>query len=176
MFIDFDVYSEKVAESQSVQDFLEHFGVRGMRWGVRRDPRTGIRPLAKTISESKPGQVAIKRGQTHKQSTPEKKVNSFIRKHRKAAAITAIVGTAAVAAGSIYAAKRLGEHKRLKLSQIRNKENASLAKLGQQYALRWKTADSPWMLQEPFSKAHRNPFPNPRGRRFNNRPGGPLWI
>lgn len=80
MFIDFDVYSEKIAQSQSVQDFLEHFGVRGMRWGVRRDPRTGIRPLAKTISESKPGQVAIKRGQTHKQSSAEKFVNAKLAK------------------------------------------------------------------------------------------------
>lgn len=30
----------------------EHYGVKGMRWGIRRDPKTGARPIAVALNES----------------------------------------------------------------------------------------------------------------------------
>lgn len=39
----------------SVGDFLEHYGVMGMHWGIRKDAN-GVRPLAKSLDESKFGQ------------------------------------------------------------------------------------------------------------------------
>lgn len=40
------------------EDFMAHYGVKGMRWGVRRDPETGVRPIAKALDESWFGRVA----------------------------------------------------------------------------------------------------------------------
>lgn len=47
--------------NDDVEEFLlklEHTGVRGMKWGVRRDPKTGVRPIAKTLDQSKIGKAA----------------------------------------------------------------------------------------------------------------------
>lgn len=41
-----------------VDDFLAHYGVKGMKWGVRRNSDTGVRPIAKTLDESKFGRAA----------------------------------------------------------------------------------------------------------------------
>lgn len=40
------------------EDFLAHYGVVGMHWGIRRDPKTGVRPLAKSLDESRFGKLA----------------------------------------------------------------------------------------------------------------------
>lgn len=45
-------------EFQSTDDFLEHYGVKGMKWGVRRDSTTGVRPIAKTLNDSRFGRKA----------------------------------------------------------------------------------------------------------------------
>lgn len=42
----------------TVEDVLEHVGVKGMHWGVRRDPVTGVRPSAKALDESAFGKLA----------------------------------------------------------------------------------------------------------------------
>lgn len=49
----------------NVDEFLEHFGVMGMRWGVRRDPKTGVRPIAKALDESKFGDAARANAEGH---------------------------------------------------------------------------------------------------------------
>ena len=41
-----------------LEDFLEHHGIKGQRWGIRRDPKTGIRPIAKTLDKSRFGRAA----------------------------------------------------------------------------------------------------------------------
>jgi hypothetical protein len=52
--------------SQDVgEEFLEHYGVKGMHWGIRRDPKTGIRPIAKSLDESRFGTAAKKNAQRH---------------------------------------------------------------------------------------------------------------
>ncbi len=40
------------------EDFMAHYGVKGMRWGVRRDPESGVRPIAKALDESWFGRAA----------------------------------------------------------------------------------------------------------------------
>jgi hypothetical protein len=37
---------------------IEHYGKQGMKWGVRRDSKTGVRPIAKTLDKSKVGKAA----------------------------------------------------------------------------------------------------------------------
>ncbi|WNM72394.1 hypothetical protein SEA_MOSSY_15 [Gordonia phage Mossy] len=37
--------------SMDVQDFLEHHGVKGMKWGVTRDNPQGVKPTAKMVRE-----------------------------------------------------------------------------------------------------------------------------
>lgn len=39
-------------------EFLEHHGVRGQKWGIRRDRRTGVRPIARTLNDSAFGRLA----------------------------------------------------------------------------------------------------------------------
>lgn len=42
----------------NIQEFLDHHGVKGQKWGVRRNPTTGVRPLANTLDKSKFGKAA----------------------------------------------------------------------------------------------------------------------
>jgi len=49
----------------TVDDFLMHYGVMGMHWGIRRDPKTGIRPLAKSLDESRFGKMAKANANRH---------------------------------------------------------------------------------------------------------------
>jgi hypothetical protein len=46
---------------------LEHFGTKGMKWGVRRDSKTGVRPIAKTLDESGFGKLAKANADRHDQ-------------------------------------------------------------------------------------------------------------
>lgn len=47
-------------------EFLEHYGVKGMKWGVRRGS-DGARPIAKTLAKSKFGKAAEKNVERHAQ-------------------------------------------------------------------------------------------------------------
>lgn len=40
------------------KDFMAHYGVKGMHWGIRRDRETGVRPIAKAFDESVFGRLA----------------------------------------------------------------------------------------------------------------------
>ncbi len=51
--------------TEAGEEFLEHYGVLGMHWGIRRDPKTGIRPLAKSLDESRLGKLAKSNAQRH---------------------------------------------------------------------------------------------------------------
>lgn len=45
--------------------YLQHFGVKGMKWGVRRDPNTGVRPIAKTLNDSRLGDASRRNVERH---------------------------------------------------------------------------------------------------------------
>ena len=54
-----------------------HFGVKGMKWGVRRDSKTGIRPIAKTLNDSRFGKKSIARAEAHGQKVNAKLDKKF---------------------------------------------------------------------------------------------------
>ena len=65
------------------EDILAHYGVKGMRWGIRRDPVTGIRPIAQTLNDDAFGRLAQKSINRH---------NAAVRKrNQKASAKTLAV-------------------------------------------------------------------------------------
>ena len=53
--------------SDNVDDFLEHVGVKGMKWGVRRGS-DGVRPIARTLNDSSFGKFAQKNVDRHNQN------------------------------------------------------------------------------------------------------------
>lgn len=55
-----------------VQAFLEHAGVKGMKWGVRRNSNTGVRPIAKTLSNSKFGKLAQRNVDRHNRAKSQR--------------------------------------------------------------------------------------------------------
>lgn len=52
-------------DKPTLEAALEHHGVKGMKWGVHRDPHTGVRPLARTLHNSRFGQHAVKNAEKH---------------------------------------------------------------------------------------------------------------
>lgn len=57
--------TEKKASMLVGKDFLDHHGVKGQKWGVRRNRTTGVRPLAQTLNDSRFGRRAQKNVDTH---------------------------------------------------------------------------------------------------------------
>lgn len=54
-----------IIDEEDYVDYIEHVGVKGMKWGVRRNPKTGIRPIAKTLNDSRFGRAAQKNVDRH---------------------------------------------------------------------------------------------------------------
>lgn len=61
-----------------VDDFIAHYGKRGMKWGVRRDPVTGIRPIAQTLNDSKFGKAAQKNVNRHDKNVANRKAEDQV--------------------------------------------------------------------------------------------------
>ena len=51
--------------SDVIDNILEHHGVKGQKWGVRRNSSTGVRPIARTLNDSRFGQNSIRRAESH---------------------------------------------------------------------------------------------------------------
>lgn len=69
-----------------IEEFLAHHGVKGQKWGIRRDPRTGIRPIASTLDKSRFGRLAKANADRHNrnQSAVSKGLENTILKGRSA--------------------------------------------------------------------------------------------
>lgn len=88
---------------------LSHYGVKGMRWGVRRNGETGIRPIAQTLNDSKFGQKANANAEKYMNRQTARAEN----KANKAAARTPEGRAAATAAKVQTKAKRDSARKEL---------------------------------------------------------------
>lgn len=44
---------EKGLDDSEIETWFEHHGVKGQKWGLRRNRDTGIRPAAQTLNDSK---------------------------------------------------------------------------------------------------------------------------
>lgn len=65
---------------EDVDAFLAHYGVKGMRWGVRRDPKTGVRPIAKTLNEGRIGRASKANVDRHNARVNNRKLNKASRR------------------------------------------------------------------------------------------------
>lgn len=61
---------------KEAEETLEHFGVAGMKWGVRRNPSTGVRPVGQTLNDSKFGKKAQARVAATTKSNVKPKLNA----------------------------------------------------------------------------------------------------
>lgn len=53
-----------IGDSPSLENYLEHHGVKGMKWGVRRGS-DGSRPIARTLNKSVVGDISRANMQRH---------------------------------------------------------------------------------------------------------------
>lgn len=61
-------------------DHLAHYGVKGMRWGIRKDPKTGGRKLGKTEKKILRSNVAQKVGKAINKSNSKRAAKRSARK------------------------------------------------------------------------------------------------
>lgn len=94
--------------SDDVTDFLEHYGIKGMRWGVRKDEKTSnasVKDSEKSAHRVRLEAKYISKGMS--QSAAEKKASGRIKTEKVLLAIGAVAVTAAVAyVGSVEYQKR----------------------------------------------------------------------
>lgn len=64
----------------NVADVLEHYGVKGMKWGVRKRPRT---PVGVTISQQPGKRVRAKGGENQPASEDAKQVAEYRQKAKR---------------------------------------------------------------------------------------------
>lgn len=83
---------------------LAHFGVKGMRWGVRRDKTTGIRPIAKSLDESRFGKLS-------KKNVDRYNAQSSAAKHREQTMLKGVAAVGVILAASGSVALAVGIHK-----------------------------------------------------------------
>lgn len=82
-----------LGHSMDINSFLEHHGIKGQKWGIRRDPKTGIRPIATTLNKNSFGIASKRNVDRHNKRSPETK--------RKIASAAVGVGAAFVTANII---------------------------------------------------------------------------
>lgn len=75
-----------------LEAFLAHHGVKGQRWGVRRDPKTGIRPIAKTLNDSSFGRATQRNIDRHNKAQSIRS-NTKLTGAEKVAVGASVVGT-----------------------------------------------------------------------------------
>lgn len=79
----------------SYEDALAHFGVKGMKWGVRKDPKTGVRPIAKALDSSKFGALSKANVERHNHRKAMRTLNKASKARDNAARVAAIEGARA---------------------------------------------------------------------------------
>lgn len=90
-----------------VEEFLEHFGVKGMHWGVRN--------AAKSVGRgTKRAGLAVGRG--------AKRTGQFIREHPEFVASAAV----SIAAGSIFASKIIRSNRNRKISELASRNRSEM--------------------------------------------------
>jgi hypothetical protein len=135
----------------SVEDFLAHHGVKGMKWGVRKDRNTGglspkqgedgVRPLAKKLDESWFGRLSKANMERYNRKVVNKRIKKAMKdRHSKAGsdsdagpalALLALYGGVAVTAIGVQKVKmyRDSGRKDAKKTGIKEfKKNPSLTK------------------------------------------------
>lgn len=55
--------------------YLEHYGKKGMHWGVRRDPKTGVRPVAARLDRSAVGRASKANADRHDRAVSNRELN-----------------------------------------------------------------------------------------------------
>ena len=91
-------------EEKTVERVLAHFGVKGQKWGVRRDDKTGVRPIAQRLNDSAFGRASQKNLDRHDRKVAEKKdkkeKKKFIKNQLNGKNMVDIVNTAAARGGA----------------------------------------------------------------------------
>lgn len=88
---------------ESIDDFLEHFGVRGQKWGVRRQSRLDLKSSKLT---AKSNYLISKRDQLDRKSADISSRRDGGKTKTKS--IIKVAAGVAIAAGAIFAAKYFG--------------------------------------------------------------------
>lgn len=102
-------------DEEDVLDYLEHFGVRGMRWGVRRAQRYSPPKRFKDRSvQQRLGIGVVGLGTSFA-------VSKFLSKKTMNLPVSAIAGFASGIAAEHVAQRLLDKHGKKKVSTIRNK-------------------------------------------------------
>jgi hypothetical protein len=98
--------------NEELEAFLEHHGIKGQRWGIKRNPKTGVRPLAKTFN-NKFGSIARKNVNAHySRRRAIKRFSNDPQRQKKfigTAAVVTVIG-ASLALGGSHITKILKEH------------------------------------------------------------------
>ena len=98
-------------ESEDIYDFLEHFGVQGMRWGVRRTARNMV------LVPGSPAAKAVKKVQESKK--PKTAAEKKLRNQR-------ILGAAMIGVGgALFVKMIMDQNKTMKARSAANIYNAS---------------------------------------------------
>lgn len=110
-----------------VQAFLEHSGVKGMKWGIRKGP-DGVRPAAKALDESWFGRLSKKNTERYvnkkmrKASGEKKRFEDLTPEEKKQHASDVKkmgLGIAAVVIGAAATKLILSQHKSMKIKDVK---------------------------------------------------------
>jgi hypothetical protein len=116
------------ATDEEIEDFLEHFGMRGMRWGVRKD----IGPSGKVRTTRSAGSKATIVVGALGGSMVGTKVASKIFRNHQMAAVT--IGSAAAAGAAIMGARvartMVDKHANVKASDLKKLRGKKLGDKG----------------------------------------------